>query len=221
MNAVWVDSKKGRRPPLRLFASWLGSPFAAAQVKSTPPIRAPCTTTQCPVVPHRSRSRSRLHLVMVVGLPACARSLKGPPPHARTTPLPFLFSFSPSPSLPSLTHRQLISRLRDLPFFLTLYSLTLPAFFRLQPHSFGCPRRSFWHSFTLVSCSLQPDITRLFTTFRFVTPLATLSLSKSNPQLPQLVDGISTFFGLHHFFSCSYYYHFLFSSFPTWGFLDS
>lgn len=46
---VWVDSKKGRRPPLRLFASWLGSPFAALPRSgqhhpSAPPAQQPNAT---------------------------------------------------------------------------------------------------------------------------------------------------------------------------------
>lgn len=109
----------------------------------------------------------------------CARSLKGPPPHARTTPLPFPFPFSPSPSLPSLTHRQLISRLRDLPFFLTLYSLTLPAFSGYSLTLSAVLDALFWHPFTLVvpPCSqTSPD----FSTLHLVTPLATLSKSTLN-----------------------------------------
>lgn len=138
---------------------------------------------------------------------------KAPP--TRTTPLPFPFPFSPSPSLPSLTHRQLISRLRDLPFFLTLYSLTLPAFFRLQPHSFGCPRRSFWHSFTLVvPCSqTSPDFSR-----RSISSLTRHSLSKSTLNSLNLLTAFQRSLVFTTFFFAFIIIIFYSLLFPAWVF---
>lgn len=179
----------------------------AAQVRSTPPIRAPCT----------QQLESQWYLTGGMGCrSAVLVHSKAPPPHARTTPLPFPFPFSPSPSLPSLTHRQLISRLRDLPFFLTLYSLTLPAFSGYSLTLSAVLDALFWHPFTLVvPCS------RHHPTFHDVPPRHSTrhSLSKSTLNSPQLVDGISTFFGLHHFFLAFIIIIFHSVLFPVWGFL--
>lgn len=196
---VWVDSKKGRRPPLRPFAAL---PRSGQHHPSAPPAH------------NNSRASGTSQEVWVVGL-LCSFTQR-PPPHARTTPLPFPFPFSPSPSLPSLTHRQLISRLRDLPFFLTLYSLTLPAFSGYSLTLSAVLDALFWHPFTLVvPCS------RHHPTFHDVPPRHSTrhSLSKSTLNSPQLVDGISTFFGLHHFFLAFIIIILHSVLFPVWGFL--
>lgn len=150
--------KETQLVPLRLLAgvepSW-ASPFAG--MPQHHPFAPPCTKHSQPPPDSRARSLCRFRRLRNLAHTtewylagrapsALPSALVRSPPHTRTharpPSLPFPFSSS-SPSLLSLTHRQLISRLRDLPFFLILYSLTLPAFFRLQPHSFGCPRRSF------------------------------------------------------------------------------